>query len=151
MWYHFVTLPLVARIIGLLSVASLAAYGWLKRKAIAASSAALVNAASDRFWGYLRRKVQPDAKSVPAAPTNARTYKGIFQGYNQYQNYPHERYFTLSHDGITTKVPVMQTNLLSGVQHEALIEIDTLTGFSSDAEVVQRVRVLEEPGRNQKR
>lgn len=148
MWYHFVSLPLVARIIGLLSVAGLAAYGWLKRKAIAASSGAIVNAASDRFWSYLRRKVQPDAKSVPAAPTNARTYKGIFLGYNQYANYPHERYFTLSHEGITTKVPVTQTNLLSGVQQGAVVEVDTLTGYSSDAEVVQRVRILEGPGRN---
>jgi hypothetical protein len=61
---YFVTLPLVARIIGLLTVAVLAAWGWLKRKAIAAFTGALSNAASKRFWEYLRKKMGAGAPNV---------------------------------------------------------------------------------------
>jgi hypothetical protein len=49
MWHHFVTLPLVAWIIGLLGVGGLALYGWLKRKAIATAGGAIGSAVSDRF------------------------------------------------------------------------------------------------------
>lgn len=49
------------------------------------------------------------------------------------------------HDGTTLKVPVVHTNLLSGVQHGELVEIDTQVGIYYGAEVVERVRVLERP------
>jgi hypothetical protein len=39
----------------------------------------------------------------------------------------------------------MKTNLLTGVQHGELVEIDTQVGFVRGAEVVLRVRVLEKP------
>src|SRR6267143_2081450 len=92
MWHHFITLPFVAWVIGLLGVGALAAYGWLKRKAIATAVGVLRHAAGQRFWDYLRRQLQADEK--PGAPaTKARlftrkTYRGIFHGYNQYANYP---------------------------------------------------------------
>jgi hypothetical protein len=107
----------------------LAAYGWLKRKAIATAVGGLRHAAGQRFWDYLRRQLQADEKpgapATKAPPIYEKTYRGIFHGYNQYANSPKEHFFTLFHDGTTVRVPVMQTNLLSGVQHGEFVEIDT--------------------------
>ena len=42
----------------------MAAYAWLKRKAIAAFSGAISKAANERFWGYLRRKCEFSIRQV---------------------------------------------------------------------------------------
>jgi len=64
MWHYFIALPFVARIIGLLGVACLAAYGWLKRKAITTACGALGKVASERFWDYFRKKMGAGAPNV---------------------------------------------------------------------------------------
>ena len=141
MWHHFITLPPVARVVALLGVVGVACYGWLKRKAIGTVSGAATSAASERFWGYVRRKLKTDAKTDTSEPTYERTYRGIFRGYSQSANPPSDRFFTLVNDGTIFKVPVMRTNLLSGIQHGEFVEIDTRVGVNYYAEVVQRVRV----------
>ena len=98
MWHHFLALPLVARIIGLLGVGGLAIYGWLKRKAIATAGGAIGSAVSDRFYGHLRKKLK--VESATPAPANLRTYRGTFEGCHQYTNYPHEAFFDLADGGV---------------------------------------------------
>jgi len=146
MWHYFITLPPVARMVGLLGVAALAGLGLLKRRAIAAFGGALCNAASERFWGHVHHKLQaaakPSAPTPQARPANQKTYRGAFQGYNQWENPPRDHFFTLLDGGTTITVPVARTNLLSGVRHGDLVEIDTQIGIFYGVEVVQRVRVL---------
>ena len=86
-----------------------AGFAWLKRKAIAAALGTLKKAATARFWGWVRKKVSAGPQ------TNQRTYWGIFLGYYQYENFPHEWCFQLDDGGVKTKVPSMRTNLFSGV------------------------------------
>jgi hypothetical protein len=73
-------------------------------------------------------------------PTNEKTYRGIFNGYSQYTNWPHEHVVTLVNSDMVTKVPVVRTNMLSGVQPGEFVEIDTQTGIYHGEEVVLRVR-----------
>jgi hypothetical protein len=145
MWHYFVALPLVARIISLLGIAGLATWGWLKRKAISTAVGAVGGAVNDRFWGHLRKQLR--IPSAAPTPSNLRSYRGIFEGCHQYANYPHENYFTLTDGSTRTKVPIIKTNLLSGVQHGETVEVDTQVGLARGAEVVLRVRIVEQPGR----
>ena len=93
----------------------------------------------------LQKVAPPPQPSQRQAPANERTYRGKFYGFHQFENYPHEHYFTLIDDRTTHKVRVVKTNLFFGVQTGALVQVDTLTaGVNNYAEVVQRVRVLEE-------
>lgn len=124
----------------------MAAYAWLKHKAIGEFVNSLTKVASDRFWGYVRSQLKTDAKHNASAPPNERTYKGAFYGCLQYENYPYEWFITLVHDGVTAKIPVCKTNLLSGVSSGSLVEIDTQVGLAKGAEVVLRVRVPESKG-----
>jgi len=111
---------------------------WLKRKAIAAAIGTFRKEAAARFWGWLRKKVSAGPQ------TNERTYKGVFFGYFQYANYPHEWCFQLDDGGVKTKVPTMRTNLFSGVAPGSYVEVDTQVLPSYKVEVVKRVRVREQ-------
>lgn len=133
-WPDFLTPP---RLIELVGAACALAFGWLKRKTITTALGATRRVASERFWAYIGRKVQANGK---AASTNEKTYRGTFVIYSQYANYPHEYFFELVNNGVTTKVPVMKTNLLSGVQRGEHVEIDTRIA-SLTTEAVLRVRV----------
>jgi len=142
MWHYVITLPLVAKIVGLIGVSALALWGFLKHKAIATFAGATKDAASERFWGYVREKLQTNARQAAQPPSNERTFRGVFMGFSQYANYPNEHCITLtSEDGGTMKIPVARTNLLSGVQHGARVEIATRP-FSIREEAVVRVRIL---------
>jgi len=137
----------MARLITLLGLGALAVWGFLKHKAISAFISALKRAASERFWGYVRENLQTNARHSPQAPSNERTYKGFFMGFSQYENYPNEHFITLiDEDGGMVKVPVARTNLLSGVQHGALVKIDTRP-FSLREEAVVRVHILRDVGK----
>jgi hypothetical protein len=146
MWHYVITLPLMARIITLLGVAALALWGFLKHKAIATFIGAAKDAASERFWGYVREKLQTNARHAAQPASNERTYRGMFMGLSQYENYPNEHCITLNgeHGGMM-KIPVARTNLLSGIQHGALVEIHTRP-FSVREEVVVHVHVLRDAG-----
>jgi hypothetical protein len=123
---------------------------FIKRKAISALTNAAWNSADKWLWTFVHgrlQKVAPTPQPLQRqVPANERTYRGKFYGCHQFANYPHEHYFTLIDGSTTIKVPVTKTNLLSGVQTGALVQIDTLTGVNYYAEVVQRVRVLEDTG-----
>ncbi len=143
MWHYFIALPLVAKIIGLIGVAGLATLGWLKGKAIAATTRAAGKAAHDRFWNYVRKNVQAHDKLPVNSPFSERTYRGTFQGYSQYPYPPRDTFFTLVQDGVTSTVPIFKTNLLSRVQRGTLVEIDTRVSAGFRAEFVIRVREIE--------
>jgi hypothetical protein len=140
-WSHFLALPLVVRILGLLGIVGAAAYAWLKRKVIGAATGALASATRDKFWGYVRKQVNA-AQAAPAL-VSQKTYKGKFQCYNTYSNYPHETFFELVEDGdVLVKVPVWRTNFFTGVPYGTLVEVDTQVALNSRAELVRRVRVV---------
>lgn len=90
--------------------AALALAAFIKRKAFRAATLAVEKAAKEKFFGWL-------SKNLPGQQaTHEKTYKGIFMGFHQYSNFPHEWFFTVSDGGIEHKVPTMRSNLLSGVQ-----------------------------------
>ncbi len=77
MWQHFIALPLVARIIGLIGAAGLATWVWLKRKGIGT----LGDTVGEWFWRYIRRKVhsgapQVDLRLVVGIPARCEWYIG---------------------------------------------------------------------------
>jgi hypothetical protein len=150
MWHNFIALPLVAKIIALIGVAALSAWGLLKRKTLATIASALTDAVGERFWGYVRRKLDTGAKpsTRPSTP-NDRIYRGIFQGYAQHQHsgdgYPSQRFLTLVDGATTIKIPVSRTDLFAHVQPGQYVEVDTKTGVFNDQEIVQRVRVMDKP------
>ena len=111
-----------------------AIFAFAKRKVISATLEKAKVSASNKFWSWLSGKVAPTQKN------NGRTYKGTFQGYFEYANYPRECYFEVIQDGVETKVPVSRTNLLSGVQPGILVEIDTEVVPGFKFEVIMRVR-----------
>lgn len=147
MWHSFITLPLPARVIALLGTGGLAFYAFLKHKAITTAFGAIKTAAADRFWGHVRKQVQ--AGAPPAAPPaarpvnhNERTYRGSFRGYNQFSAPPRQYFFELVHEGTLLTVPVVPTNLLTGIQHGENVEVDTQVGIYLGRELVLRVRVV---------
>ena len=120
---------------GWVSAAVIALVVFIKRKAIGASTAAARDIIKKKFFGWF-------SKNLPyQKPANERTYKGIFMGFFQYSNPPHEWFFTLLENGTEYKVPTMRSNLLSGVQEGTSIEIDTQVLASAKVEVIRRVRV----------
>lgn len=137
-------LPLTTRIIGGLLALVILAWGWAKHKAIRAFTSALSSKATRGFWSYVNKRVKAADKpsSASATPKDQRTYKGRFCHYLQYENPPRERFFEIETNGTFTKVPVMKTNLFSGLNPGELVEIDTQVGIYHGYEVVLRVRVL---------
>jgi len=144
MWHYIVTLPWAAKTITLLIVGVGTVWAWLKHRTIAGVSSAATKAAESRFFGWFGKKLY--AASPPpittGKPNNERTYRGVFQSCLQYANPPAEHFFTLEDRGSTIKVPIVRTNLLSGVQRGEFVEIDTRVGIYHGTEVVQRVRVI---------
>ncbi len=123
-WHQLLTSRLIAYFFGILVLLIVA----IKARAIEASGRAIVD--------WFSRKIQ---KKAPTDP-RARTYKGKFQGFYRYSNYLHEWFVTLLHKGVTTKVPTLKTNLLTGVQIGATVEIDTQVLPGAKVELVRRVR-----------
>lgn len=63
-------------------------------------------------------------------------------GFFQYENVPHERCLTLEHKGVVQKIPLMMTNLLSGVSGGEVVEVNTRVIPSLKAEVLLGVTIL---------
>jgi hypothetical protein len=130
-WHWISGLPLALHLTALFAVALATA----KRKAISAAIKKAKESVEKWFWGWVRGKV-----ASPNRPNYDKTYKGAFQIYSRYANYPHEWFFEILQDGTLTKVPVMATNLLTGVQHGTFVEIDTQVLPGAKVEVVRRVQ-----------
>jgi hypothetical protein len=119
-------------------------WGFIKRKAVGTATSAAWKKCSEWFWGWMGKKiVLPPPQAPPSTGRQLRTYKGIFQGYLQYENPPHHWFFTVSSNGITHKVPVWSTQLFSGIQYGQFIEVDTFAIGGWACEQVQRVRIAE--------
>jgi hypothetical protein len=75
--------------------------------------------------------------------SSERTYRGIFQD-QWYASTPHPmNFFKITHDGVTTTVPIASTSLLFGLKKGTLVEIDTEVSEGFPSEMVKRVRVIE--------
>jgi hypothetical protein len=75
MWHYFIALAIVV---------VLAAWGWLKHKAITTFTGALWNRGDKWLWGFFKRKLETVAPTTPPAPAatgKLRTYRGLFQGF----------------------------------------------------------------------
>jgi len=94
-------------------------------------------AVSDRVRNITRTWLGIETQTHPG---DSRTYKGQFEDY-WYSSMPHDAWFVrLSHNGVTTTVPVVETNILVGVRRGTFVEIDTEVRLG--AELVRRVRVI---------
>jgi len=62
-------------------------------------------------------------------------------GFFQYESPPHGWFFFVCEDDIEHKVPTMSSNLLTGVQHGSVVEIDTQVLPGARVEIIRRVRV----------
>lgn len=145
MLQHFFAAIPWPKLVGLLVALLIAFYGWLKRKVIEAAWKGLTNALTQRLWSWVHRKTSehaPMQQKPGSDDSNHRTYKGTFGGYFRNSNPPHGHFFTINHDGITSKVPVVHTQLLVDLNEGDLVEIDTRSGVYFDREAVQRVRKI---------
>ena len=148
--HAFFSLPFVAKLIGLITAAALVIVGFVKRKAIGsvigAAWKAVTNKADKWLWRYVSRKVkaaEPPSENAPRGVHQyEKIYRGKFVGYFQHTLYPKENFFELEESGGRTKVPVMMTNMLSGIQPATMVRIDTLVGATLRAEIVLRVREI---------
>ena len=133
MWHSFLALPLFVRVIAWASVGVLSLVAMVKARALNAASPASWNAVSEHF----RNRVRAWLGAGPHGGSN-RTYKGKFEDY-RYTGSPGAYLLSLSQNGVTTTVPILETRMLSFMKKGTLVEIDTevLRGVES----VQRVRV----------
>jgi hypothetical protein len=137
MWHSFLALPLVIRIIAWAGGPVIALCLVIKRKAIHAVVKNATEAASKWFWKWVRKKA---ALGRPQ-DGNEKTYKGIYQDYG-YRSIPGPmHYFCVTHDGVTTTVRVLNTDLLYGLKIGSFVEIDTESRPGSDYEIIKRVHV----------
>jgi hypothetical protein len=140
MWQHFLTLPLVARVIAYAGVGILALWGIIKAKAIHATVKKATDTASAWFWARLRQKINSGHPQQPA--TNERTYKGVFDNY-AYSSTPYPVYLLqITSNGVTMTVGVEVTPLVAGIKPGTFVEIDTETRSGYTKEFVKRVRLL---------
>jgi hypothetical protein len=107
----------------------------IKAKAIHAACSAAWGAVCSRFWKAVANKISVS----PTTERTERTYRGTFEGYNQYASRPRQYSFIVVENGLRTRVAVVPTNLLSTVRMGESVDIDTRR-ISVYAEVVLRVR-----------
>lgn len=118
----------------------LALWATLKANAIHAVAKKATDTVSDRFWGWLRKKLALDHAQ---RANDERTYKGAFQDY-WYSSLPHPmHFFRITRDGFTSTVPVWDTAAFVGLKKGTLIEVDTEALPGNTSELVKRLRVQE--------
>lgn len=136
MWHTFLALPSVVRVAAWAALGVAALIAAIKARAIHAGVRAVSGAVSDRVRNFTRTWLGIETQTYPSN----RTYKGQFEDY-WYSSMPYDAWFVrLSHNGVTTTVPVVETNILIGVKRGTLVEIDT--EVRSGAELVRRLRVI---------
>jgi hypothetical protein len=140
MWQHLLSLPLVARVIALAGVGALALWALLKSKVTDAAWKEATGAMSAWFWRWAGKEI---AAHHPKQPDSAyeKTYKGVFENYWYTGGSNSGHYFKITHDRVSTTVPVSGTGLFDDIERGDLVEIDT--NPSGNEEIVKRVRVLE--------
>jgi hypothetical protein len=88
-----------------------------------------------------RKRVHRKATLGHPQDSSAKRYKGVFQNYWYKSNPRHIYFFTVTHDGISTTVQILEPNLLAGLKRGTLVEIDTEAVPGRKYEIVKRVRV----------
>jgi hypothetical protein len=110
MWHTFLALPLVVRVAAWTALAVTALTATIKARAIHAGIKAVSDAVSNRVRNVTRTWLGIETQTHPSN----RRYQGQFEDY-WYSSTPHDAWFVrLSHKGVATTVPVIETNMLIG-------------------------------------
>jgi len=136
MWHTFF-ISLIGRIVLVAVGAVLAFVALIKARAIGAAMKKMGEAVSLLFWKSVHKK----ATLGHPQDSNAKRYNGVFQNY-WYKSTPrHMYFFSVTHDGITNTVQILDANLLAGLKKGSLVEIDTEVVPGRAYEIVKRVHV----------
>lgn len=127
----------MGRIVTVAVGAVLAFVALVKARAIGAIMKKMGEAVLLRFRKWAHKK----ATLGHHQDTNAKRYKGMFQNYWYNSNPRHTYFFSVTHDGVSTTVQILDPNLLAGLKRGTLVEIDTEVVPGHKYEVVKRVRV----------
>lgn len=120
-----------------LTAGFVALFAIVKRKAISAIGGAAGSWVKRKFFAWFSKNL-PRTENHP----HEKTYRGQFVGFFQYENPPHEWFFRLVEDGVEHTVPTNRSNLLTGVSHGTLVEIDTIRFSGKRFEEITRVRTI---------
>lgn len=71
--------------------------------------------------------------------SSAKRYTGVFQNYWYTSNPRHMYFFSLTRDGVSTTVQILDPNLLAGLKRGTLVEIVTEAMPGHKYEIVKRV------------
>jgi len=96
----------------------------------------------DTLWRWVAKKIYAATPPIPpsSAPSNQRTYRGVFRQYGQFATHPKDFFFEIEEDGATLKVPVEGSHFLESLRPGDIVQIETLVGANKYAEIVQRVK-----------
>jgi hypothetical protein len=130
-------ISLMGRIVTVAVGAVLAFVALVKARAIGAIMKKMGEAILLRF----RKRVHKKATLGHPQDSTAKRYKGAFQNYWYNSNPRHMYFFSVTHDGVSTTVQILDPNLLAGLKRGTLVEIDTEVVPGHKYEVVKRVRV----------
>ena len=86
-----------------------------------------------------RERVHKKATVGQPQDSTAKRYKGVFQNYWYKSNPRHMYFFSVTHDGVSTTVQILDPNLLAGLKRGTLVEIDTEVVPGHKYEIVKRV------------
>jgi hypothetical protein len=86
-----------------------------------------------------RKRVHKKATVGHPQDITAKRYKGVFQNYWYKSNPRHMYFFSVTHDGVSTTVQILDPNLLAGLKRGTLVEIDTEVVPGHKYEIVRRV------------
>lgn len=86
-----------------------------------------------------RKRVHKKATVGQPQDSTAKRYKGVFQNYWYKSNPRHMYFFSVTHDGVSTTVQILDPNLLAGLKRGTLVEIDTEVVPGHKYEIVKRV------------
>jgi hypothetical protein len=86
-----------------------------------------------------RKRVHKKATVGHPQDSTAKRYKGVFQNYWYKSNPRHMYFFSVTHDGVSTTVQILDPNLLAGLKRGTLVEIDTEVVPGHKYEIVKRV------------
>lgn len=117
--------------------AVLAFVALLKARTIGAMMKKMGEAVLLRFQNWVHKK----ARLGHPQGSTAKRYKGVFQNYWYKSNPRHMYFFSVTHDGVSTTVQILDPNLFAGLKRGTLVEIDTEVVPGRKYEIVKRVRV----------
>jgi hypothetical protein len=136
MWRTFI-IPLIGRIAIVAVGAVLAFVALLKARTIGAMMKKMGEASLLHF----RNRVHKKATLGHPQHSTAKRYAGVFQSYWYKSDPRHMYFFSVTHDGVSTTVQILDPNLFAGLKRGTLVEIDTEVVAGHNYEIVKRVRV----------